>query len=647
MPRPLTPHDFVYGFQPAGDPQIAPDGSTIAFTVTTTDSESGKATANIWQSGVDGADAHQLTHASEGVRNGGGRWAPDGKQIAFTSNRSGKTGIYVMAVAGGEARELTTHAQAVYDLAWSPDGNLLTYTTTFNPENPDEEERPEGAPPPVRVTRRIDYKQDNRGYLGDARLQVWVVDAASGERRMVTSEAVDHNHPQWSPDGQTLAVKVPNSNGMCSQLGLVSVATGATELIGPEAGAIGVWAWSPDGKQILYSGDLTQTWQSDWFLYDVAKGKSKRLTEDLAVLPDAGFPTISPPSQPVWLDSRKALVHAVRAGSSGLYEVDTKSGKTKLVHDWQASHGGLSVDDGHRYIVQGHAGMDSIGEIAVYDLKTEKATIITHQNDDLLTGAPPARWERFDVKRGKYTTEAWLLLPPDFDKKKQYPVILDVHGGPNGFYGYSFNATQQVLATNGFIVVYSNPRGSGSYGRDFTQQVIHDWGGEDYKDLMAVLDKVLERPYADKERTGIFGYSYGGYMTAWTISQTDRFKAAVCGAPCFDLESMYGTSDIGHVFGQIQWGGQAHEKPKWYATHSPSAFAHQTTTPTLIVHGEADDRCPIGQGEQMFIALKKADCEVEFVRYPGGSHLMLRGAPAEHRVDFYERVLGWFQDHLM
>ena len=225
-------------------------------------------------------------------------------------------------------------------------------------------------------------------------------------------------------------------------------------------------------------------------------------------------------------------------------------------------------------------------------------------------------------------------------------MVLDVHGGPHGYYGYGFNAVQQALAAQGFLVVFSNPRGSGSYGRDFAHRVRFDWGGEDYLDLMAVIDSVLERPYADANRTGICGYSYGGYMTAWTIGHTQRFQAAVCGAPCFDLESMYGTSDISHAWGRHQWGGTPHEASEAYAAHSPSTFAHRATTPTLIMQGEADERCPIGQGEQMFVALKQAGCEVEFARYPGGSHAMLRVGPPSHRADFISRVVGWFEDHL-
>jgi dipeptidyl aminopeptidase/acylaminoacyl peptidase len=221
-----------------------------------------------------------------------------------------------------------------------------------------------------------------------------------------------------------------------------------------------------------------------------------------------------------------------------------------------------------------------------------------------------------------------------------------VHGGPHSYYGFAFNNMQQTLASHGFIVVFANPRGSGSYGREFAQEVRFDWGGEDYLDLMAVLDAALERPYADKERTGIWGYSYGGFMTAWAIGQSNRFKAAVCGAPCFDLESMYGTSDISHAWGPLQWGGTPHEASEAFAAHSPSTFAHRTKTPTLIMQGEADDRCPIGQGEQMFVALKQAGCEVEFARYPGGSHAMLRVGPPSHRVDFLQRLVGWFTDHL-
>ncbi len=415
----------------------------------------------------------------------------------------------------------------------------------------------------------------------------------------------------------------------------------------PRVGTVGQWVFTPDGTKILYAGDETQTWQTDYFLYDIGAGASRRLTDDLPMLlPDNGFPTISAPSQSVWLPDGRALIHATRAGGCGLYVLNIDTAEVGSIHIWQAVLGGLSVDDAGRYAVQTYTSLDITGEVVVTDLTTLTPTVITSYSAPTLSESPAARWERFDIERGGLTIEAWLHFSPDFDPAKKYPVVLNVHGGPNDHYGYGFNATQQALAGAGFLVVFSNPRGSSSYGRGFTQRGGSDWGGEDFLDLMGIVDPVLERPYADAERTGIFGYSYGGYMTAWTIGQTDRFAAAVCGAPCFDLESMWGTSDIGHLFGPMQWGGTPHRTPEWYAAHSPSNFAHRSVTPTLIVHGEADDRCPIGQSEQMFVALLDAGCEVEFARYPGGSHLFLRSGPPAHKVDYYTRVTGWFRDHL-
>jgi dipeptidyl aminopeptidase/acylaminoacyl peptidase len=664
MPRPITPDTFVYGFTPAGDPQVAPDGTRILYALTRMDRQTKKASTQLWMCGIDGSDPRQLSWSGE--RNGGARWSPDGTQIAFisdrasgltsnTSRRGKQSGIFLLPANGvGEARALTSHHQPISDIAWSPDGTRIAYTTLVDPANADEKEPPEGATPKVRVTRRLDYKQDNRGYLGDTRSQVFVVDVASGQRRQLTHEPVDHWVPQWSPDGRTLAVQVRTPNNWYTQLGLIDVASGQNgksgksgkvRRFGTESGVVGAWAWSPDGGTILFAGDTKQTYQLDFFLLDVARGTVKRLTDDLHCLPDTGVATIAPPAQPVWLDERRALFHAFEHGASGLYTIDTQTGAVERIVRWEALNQGLSADARHRYCAQSHSSFERVGEIGVYDRQTGKTRIVTTYSAPILADAPPASWERFEVQRGKYTIEAWLLKPANFDPSKHYPLVLDVHGGPNGHYGHIFNATQQILATNGFLVVLANPRGSSSYGREFTQQVIRDWGGEDYLDLMAVVNAVLERPYADAERTGIFGYSYGGYMTAWTIGQTQRFKAAVCGAPCFDLESMFGTSDIGHAFGVEQWG-VPHEDPSWFEKHSPSTYAHRARTPTLIMHGEADDRCPIGQGEQMFVALARAGCEVEFVRYPGGSHLFLRGGPAEHREDFYARVLSWFQTHL-
>jgi dipeptidyl aminopeptidase/acylaminoacyl peptidase len=645
MPRPLTPEDVVYGFTIAGEPQIAPDGARIVFTKSKVDPESKKVGSHVWMCDLDGGNMRQLTRS--GTRNGGARWSPDGAQLAFVSDRVKRAGIFVMPADGlGEAREVTRHNQGISELTWSPDGTKLAYTTTWDPENPDEEDPAEGAAPKVRVTSRIDYKQDTRGYLNDLRLHVWVVDVASGERRRLSTALNDHLTPQWSPDGQWIGALQYRLNGMAAKLALLPLDAGEPRLIGADNAVAGPWSWSPDGSRVLISADPDGTPQLDFFVYELATGELRRLTDDLQVSPTAGNLMDSAPGAPIWLDERQVLFLAARAGGSGLHVIDANAGTLEPVASFEALHAGLSVDNARRYVVQAFHSAERQGEISVYDLAANTQRIITDFSSAVLSEAPSATPERITVQRGDFEVEAWLLHPPGFDPSKQYPLVIDIHGGPHGFYGYGFYPWQQVLATHGFLVVYANPRGSGSYGRKFGMAVRHDWGGEDYLDLMAVVDKVLERPYADASRTGMRGYSYGGYMTSWMLGQTDRFQACVCGAPCFDFESFWGTSDIGHYFGEIQFGDAPHKAKEAYAKHSPSEFIHNATTPTLIIHGENDQRCPIGQGEQLFISLLRAGVETEFVRYPGGDHLFLLYGPPEHRADFWRRELAWFTKHL-
>ena len=644
MPNPLSPETIVYGFTSAGDPDISPDGVHVTYALGRTSRETKKPASQIWICGTDGGGKRQLTFTGEANRMA--RWSPDGTQIAFVSDRKAPSGLFVMPTAGGEARELFHTPTAIVDLAWSPDSTRIAFVRSFDPANPAGEKPAEGAAPKVRVTSRIDYKQDNRGYLDDVRYQVFVVDVESGETRQLTTTLSDHTFPRWSPDGQWLAAGLSSHNGMRSRLAIIPLGAGETRFAGAEKGTVGTWAWSPDGGRVVFSGDPGQTWQPDFFVYDVAARESRRVTTDLQPLPAAGFPTIEPPSMPIWLDESQVIFHAVQRGASGLFVIDLADGAVVQVDGGRSVRSGMSVDASHRFVVQSLTSLEALGEITVFDRQAGASKTITSYGAPVFAESPVAEWERFDISRKGYVIKAWLLKPAGFDPSKRYPLVVDIHGGPNGYYGYAFNAVQQVLATNGLMVVYCNPRGSSSYGREFTGQVTHDWGGEDYLDIMAVVDEALKRPYCDPDRTGIWGYSYGGYMTAWTIAQNHRFKAAVCGAPCFDLEAMYGTSDISHEFGPLQWGGAPHEAREWYATHSPSRIAHNTRTPTLIIQGEADDRCPVGQGEAMFVTLKQAGCEVEFARYPGGSHLFMRSGPPEHREDVLRRVLAWFQSHL-
>lgn len=632
---PLEPETLAYGTTSPSDPQISPDGSLVSYTLSTVDQETKRGRDRVWILPIDGGEPEAVTPADRSA--GGARWSPDGNALAVTADVDDHTAIWVLSTTSdAEPLELTRHIFGVDDLAWSPDGATIAYTTDYDPDDPGELGPPPGAPK-VRVTRRIDYKQDGRGYLGDRRTHVFLVEVASGRRTCLTIELVDHQSPQWSPDGRTLAFVMARAEEQGSQLTLVDVASGRSQAVTSAGGIVEGWAWSPDSERLVYAGDPEHTLQSDFFLYERATGDTRRLTDDLQAELEG---------HPVWVEEDQVLFHSIRAGASGLELLDLRTGSTEPLHEASGRGGGISVDAASRLVVQAKSTLTSTGEITLFDRATGDVRTVTEYAGLVLDEHPPASWEKLSVESDGYLIDAWLLKPPDFDPTSHYPVILDVHGGPSSSHGPRFIAHQQCWATHGFLVISPNPRGSTSYGREFAGQVIRDWGGGDYRDLMAVLDAVLEEPYADPERTGIFGISYGGYMVAWTISQTHRFKAAICGEPIFDLESDYGTSDVAFNGLERHGGGPPHTEEQWYASHSPSTYAHRTRTPTLVFHGEADARCPIGQSEQMFTALKKAGCEAEYVRYPGGSHMFFLAGPPEHRADYLSRTLAWFLEHL-
>lgn len=645
--RHLTPDALIFDLKTVGTPKVSGDGNHIAYILGGTERGTAKSISHLWLIDPDGTNARQLTQA--GTSTSDPIWSPDDTSIAFVSKR-GDDGfaICVLPLNGGEARTITSHVQKPGSLVWSPDGSQIAYTVPVDPENPEEAPRDPSLAPAVRVIRRIDYKQDSRGFLNDVRHQVLVVDVASGERRQITTELQDHSAPAWSPDGASIGAKVSNRNGMHSTLGIFPVDGGDPTTVGWEDGGIGTWAWSQDGSFILFDGYPESSPQHEYYRYDMASGETKQLTEDLQFSPESGYPTISGPAQPVWLDARTALVHGVKAGASGLWTIDTDSGDLTEIASWKATHAGLSINDAGSLVVQGRSDLEGPGKLVVYSFETGETNIILDPNAEFFTQTPPAQVEPISIDRDGWIIDAWFYKPANFDESKQYPVVLDVHGGPHGNHGYTWNLGAQLLASNGILVVAPNPRGSGTYGRKFGEAVRRDWGGEDWLDLQGILDEVESRPYVDANRSGIYGYSYGGYMTSWAIGQTDRFKAAVCGAPVFNFQSMYGTSDIGHVFCETQWKGSPLDPDvaAFMKERSPSEYVQNAVTPTLIVHGEADDRCPIGQGEELFVGLLKANCETEFVRYPGGAHLMLRGGPAQHRLDFHTRVLTWFEKYL-
>jgi dipeptidyl aminopeptidase/acylaminoacyl peptidase len=412
--------------------------------------------------------------------------------------------------------------------------------------------------------------------------------------------------------------------------------------------SIGALCWSPDSRRLLVVGSDDPIGSASYqgWLFVLEAGQRPRRISDDAFRPATGFyPVISAPELRWTADGRILLLADVR-GESFVYEMPAGGGRARSIAGGGLQMTALSFDCESERAVLAATPQDSPGALYVLEMTAGCLKRLPDDNRDYFAQHPAARLEKFSVSRQGLEIEGRLWLPPSFDPTRRYPLILDIHGGPNSAFYDAFNLLQQVLATAGFIVLAVNPRGSTTYGQAFTMAVLGDWGGEDYQDLMAAVDLVAERPYVDATRLGVHGYSYGGFMSSWIIGHTTRFKAAVVGAPCIDLPSMYGTSDIGVSFGELQWGGTRWEAMARALERSPLTYAPAVETPVLLMHGEADLRCPIEQSEQYFVALKRLGKEVEFVRFPECSHLFLRVGHPKMREEYLRRTLEWFQRYL-
>ena len=599
MATPLSPETIVYGFTSAGDANVSPDGARIVYTLARTDREKKKGGSQLWMCDIDGENTRRLTYNGEANRMA--RWSPDGTQIAFVSDRKSPNGLFVMPTGGGEAREVVHAATTIVDLTWSADSRRIAFVRPLDPENPSGDKPAEGAAPKVRVTSRIDYKQDNRGYLGDARHQVFVVDVEQrrcspgddgGVRSHVSAVVAGREGTRRRASQPTTAC----ARGWRSFRSMAARRRSSARRRAPWARGRG----RPTARGSSTRGTRTSRGRPTSSCTTWRSGETRRVTTDLQQLPAAGFPTVEPPSMPVWLDERHVLFHGYQRGASGLFVIDLASGNVEQVDGGQSLRSGLSTDAG---AAVRRAGFREPGG-GRRDHGVRSRNRATRRSSPATTTRSSRRRRR---RNGSASTSSATATssrrgcssPPISTPKSATRSSLDIHGGPNGFYGYAFNAIQQVLATQrlrgGLLqparIELLRPRvhaaGDATTGAARTTST-----------SMAVVDEALKRPYCDPSRTGIWGYSYGGYMTAWTIGQTHRFKAAVCGAPCFDLESMYGTSDISHEFGPLQWGGAPHEAQR--VVRGALALDISRTaprTPTLIIQGEADDRCPIGQGE--------------------------------------------------
>jgi dipeptidyl aminopeptidase/acylaminoacyl peptidase len=647
----MTPLDLTR-LRFVSDPQISPDGTRVAFVVTTLSEDSDQYVANIWVLDTAGGEPRPFTTGPK--RDTKPRWSPDGTRLAFLSERQGhaKGQVYVMPSAGGEATRLTALPNGVASHVWSPDGTCLALVARVGgwqePEGAEERQRSR----PARVITALKYKANGEGFIYDRRPHIFIISAAGGEPRQLTDGDFADGDSAWSPDGASLAFVSARHEDRdldnAADLWIVAVQGGTPRRLTDTSGPVGSPAFSPDGRTIAYLGHRYRNESGRnkrLYTMPVAGGTPLCLTTAL----DRTCVPFTSSVTPLWSADGAWITFAVEdRGDVPVYRVradGTTAPERIIAGERQVT--GLSV--ARQADVLAFTMTEPLAPAEVYtcraDGSSEKA--VTDLNRDWKAEVACSRPERFRYERAGRQLDCWVMRPFGFTPGQRYPALLNIHGGPHTQYGHNFFDEFQVYAGAGYAVIYTNPRGSQGYGEEFTRAVLGDWGGGDFADIMAGLDEALRRyDFIDPERLGVMGGSYGGFLTSWTVGHTHRFKAACSERAVNNTYTLFGTSDIGHSFSEAQSGYLPWENMSWYVEHSPLSYAKDIVTPLLIMHAESDLRCPMEQAEQLFVALKKQRKEVIFVRFPDEDHELSRSGKPRHRLERFRFILEWFARYL-
>jgi dipeptidyl aminopeptidase/acylaminoacyl peptidase len=670
MTQPIVPDD-LYRLRFVSEAQISPDGSRVAYVVTTIDAEQHEYRSAIWVAPTDGGEPRQFTQGH--YHDHTPRWSPDGRFLAFLSDRPGNgkqrrncSQIWLMPADGGEASQLTTLRHGAGTPVWSPDSQYIAFTAKVGEdEDPeqraaDEKGEDKKLDARFRVITRMCYKLDGTGFIYQHRQHIFLVAATGGEPRQLTDGDWDDASPAWSPDGLYIAFTSDRTDDRdyrpTGDLYVMPVVAGEPRCLTQGELDCMVPAWSPDGQVIAFLGALPVGAAGQVDVYTIAVSGERRASEPYkltagfsgtavdAVLDDLreGHEALSP----VWSsDGARLYFLASRTGSTQVFAVSSDGGQPEAITWGNQRVSAFSFDRQRRRLALAVTTATDPGRIDVCELASpgEQRSIATPNAAFIQQRyiAEPAHLEFRGADNDPF--EGWLIKPPDFDPVKKYPLILEVHGGPHLLYGASFFFEFQCLAARGYLVLYTNPHGSIGYGYEFARSIRGDWGNKDFADIMTAVDTVLEYGYVDEQRIGITGGSYGGFMTNWAVGHTDRFKAAVTQRSVVNMVSMFGSSDVGWLLGDDGFVGTPWENMETLVEHSPLTYVKNIRTPLLIIHSEGDLRCPIEQAEQLFIALKYLGREVEFLRFSGASHSLSRNGPPRLRVERLRHIIGWFE----
>jgi dipeptidyl aminopeptidase/acylaminoacyl peptidase len=648
--RGVRPEDH-YLLRQVGDPQISPDGKQVAYVQTWPDKDADETRMAVFIAPLDGSSpARRFT---QGNKDHTPRWSPDGRYLAFVSDRGEKNQLFLAPVDGGESRQVTKAKFGVSNPAWSPDGKRVAYMARTGDYKETKERSPvEKAAP--RVIRDLRYKLDGIGFFDSRRTHIFVTHIESGKEEQITDGDWYDDQPAWSPDGKRIAFASDreadrHQRQWRSDVWVVPAKGGRSRKVTRSLGAAVSPAFSPDGRHIAFVGHEhgeAGGAKNIHLMVVPADGGEPRSVSASVDRPVLGWPPTGGRTFEWTRDGKALLFIAGDRGRLTIYRAGVQNGSVSKVLDGERQIEGFATSLDGKRLAFSAVWLTQPWELYATSLNGRaRETNLSHANDDLLKKVEPGTLERAEYKAPDgLPIEAFVLFPPDYRRKKPCPLAINVHGGPHSFHpGSRAWAEMQSLAGAGYVVLLPNPRGSTTYGESFSEAVVRDWGGRDYEDILAGVDHLVAQGVADPDRLYIGGYSYGGFMSTWAIGHTDRFRATVIGAPVSNQVSMFGTGDI-PLFDMHEIGGTPLEAPDEYRARSPVSYLSNVKTPALLLHHEGDLRCPIGQSEEIFHALKVLGKEVEFVRYPGGFHTYNTHAPSQI-IDHARRIISWYDSH--
>lgn len=654
--RPVTPED-AFRIKAISDPQLSPDGKLVAYVVTTADFAKNKRNSEIWIVPSDGSAEPKPLVAGIPARSP--RWSPDGKWLGFISNSappaenppseqpqpkpatppaaesSPKAQVWVVARDGSGRKRITEMPNGVTRFSWSPDGTQLAVVS--------KDGQPGKKANDVRHYTSMVYKSDQAGWFDAVnRNHIWIVEVRDGRSKQLTS-GTDHDDsdPEWSPDGKFIAYTDEEAGDELREafgsgdVIIIPLSGGEPKTICASHAYVGNARWSPDGSRLAYTAAPTPDDQPLLWVSNLSGPQSSQLASDADVFP----------AEVDWNEAGLWFTAGER-GSTPIYRVDAATHRYTKILGGDRTLRNFSVSDHGNKIVYLSDDATHPAEVFIADADGSHERQLSFQNRELLSQLELSPAERVGWKGADgLQIEGFLRRPVGFNASKKYPMILNIHGGPNGMWGFHWGFDDQLYTSNGYAVLMPNPRGSSGYGMKFQRAVANEWGGKAYQDIIdGVKATVASNSWVDGNKLGVYGHSYGGFMTDWIVTQTDMFKAAVASAGISNLLSVEGTRD--GAFGHSRdFGGDPYTAFENYWKYSAVHYASKVKTPILFLHGEADNRVPPSQAEEYFRAIKHFGGTTELVLFPRENH---GSTPAEpkHLLLMFRYRLAWFDRYV-